>query len=140
MKQLAQTTQTTKATPQAIFDLWADVDNWAAYDHGIEWAKLDGDFKVGGTYKLKPKGGPKVSATIKVIEQNKHFVDVSHLPGAQLQFDHQINQSGNTTSLTLTMTISGPLSWLWARILGKNQQSDLESSTANLIAHAEGRS
>jgi hypothetical protein len=35
------------------------------------------------------------------------------------------------------MTLSGPLSRLWAKILVKNQQADLEKSTANLIAKAE---
>ena len=37
------------------------------------------------------------------------------------------------------MSISGPLSFLWAKILGKNQQADLEKSTAKLIAKAEGK-
>lgn len=138
MQILAQTTRQTKAKPEAIFALWADIDNWAAYDTGIEWSKLKDSFSAGGHYTLKPKGGPKVRATILVVELNKRFIDVSHLLGAELKFDHTITtQRSGTTTVGITMTISGPLGWIWKRILGKNQQSDLEQSTANLIAKAE---
>ncbi len=137
MKILAQTTQQTLATPEAIFKLWADVNHWADYDPGIEWAKLTDSFAVGGHYTLKPKGGPKVKATIVVVEPPKHFVDISHLLGAKLKFDHRLTQQADMNTVTVIMTISGPLSWVWAKLLGKNQQADLEQSTANLIAKAE---
>ncbi|MHB8181899.1 MAG: SRPBCC family protein [Acidithiobacillus ferrivorans] len=80
VKTLAQTTQQTKAKPEAIFNLWADVNNWADYDEGIEWAKLTDSFGAGGHYTIKPKGGPKVKATIFVVEPTKRFVDESHSP------------------------------------------------------------
>ena len=137
MKILAQTTQSTQATPEAIFKLWADVDHWADYDEGIEWAKLTDTFSAGGNYTLKPKGGPKVKANILMVEPNKRFIDVSHLVGAKLKFDHAITHQEGVTKVTVVMTIGGPLSWLWIKILGKNQQSDLEKSTANLLAKAE---
>ncbi|MGF7228557.1 MAG: SRPBCC family protein [Candidatus Saccharibacteria bacterium] len=138
MKTLAQTTQTTKATPEAIFALWANVDSWADYDQGIEWAKLTDTFTAGGHYTLKPKGGPKVSATILVADPGKRFIDVSTLPGAKLTFDHEIMQQDGATTVRVTMTIDGPMSFMWAKILGKNQQADLETSTAHLIEKAEG--
>lgn len=140
MKTIAHTTQTTTATPQAIFALWADINNWATYDDGIEWAKTTDPFAVGSHYTIKPKGGPKVKATIEIVETDKHFVDVSHLPGARLAFDHKLSQQAGVTTVDLTMSLSGPLTWLWTRILGKNQQADLEKSTAKLIATAEGKS
>lgn len=134
---LAQATQHTNAKPDAIFALWADIDHWTDFDDGIEWAKLIDTFTAGGHYALKPKGGPKVNATIEVVEPSRRFVDVSHLPGAKLRFDHTITEHAGTTRVSIVMTLSGPLSWFWAKILGKNQQADLEKSTTNLIAKAE---
>ncbi len=95
------------------------------------------NFVAGGHYTLKPKGGPKVKATILTVEPNTRFIDVSHLPGAKLKFDHSLTREGEVNLVTIVMSISGPLSFLWAKILGKNQQADLEQSTANLIAKAE---
>lgn len=137
MKILAQTAIQTKAKPETIFKLWADIGHWSDYDKGIEWAKLTDSFMAGGHYTIKPKGGPKVKATIMVVEPNKRFVDVSHLLGAKLKFDHTLVQQDGLTTVSIIMSLSGSLSWLWAKILGKNQQADLEESTANLVAKAE---
>lgn len=134
---LAKTCQTTLAKPADIFNLWADIDHWADYDAGIEWAKLTDTFAEGGHYTIKPKGGPKVRATILAVETNRHFVDVSHLFGAKLTFEHVLTQQNDQTMVSITMTLHGPLAWLWAKILGKNQQADLEKSTGNLIKKAE---
>lgn len=136
---LAKTSQTTKAAPEAVFALWADIDNWADHDDGIEWAKLTDAFATGGHYVIKPKGGPKTKATIQIVEPNKRFVDVSHLPGASLKFDHVLTQGRSGTAVDIVMTLSGPFAWLWAKILGKNQQADLDSSTAALIKKAEAK-
>lgn len=81
---LARTVQTTGAKPEAIFALWS------GFDDGIEWAELDDTFAAEAHYTLRPKGGPKVSATIEVVEPSRCFIDVSHLPGAKLRFDHAI--------------------------------------------------
>lgn len=134
---LAKTTQHTKASPKAIFALWADVDHWADYDDGIEWVKLTDKFKPGGHYVIKPKGGPKVKSDIVIAQPNKHFVDISRLMGAKLKFDHTLTQQSGATTVDIVMTVSGPLAWFWAKVLGKNQQADLEKSTAQLIAKAE---
>lgn len=134
---LAKTTQQTIASPKAIFALWADIDHWADYDDGIEWAKLTDEFKVGGHYTIKPKGGPKVKADIMVVQPNQRFVDISRLMGAKLKFDHMLTQHADVTVIDITMTVSGPLAWLWAKILGKDQQADLEKSTTQLITKAE---
>jgi len=139
MKTLANTLQQTTAEPRKIFALWEDINHWNEYDQGIEWAKLDGSFRAGENYTLKPKGGPKVRATILEVVSNQKFVDVSHLFGAKLMFNHTLTRENTMTNVAVTMTVSGPLGWLWARILGKNQQADIEQSTTNLIAKAESQ-
>ena len=136
---IATTHQYTTAQPQDIFELWRDVDHWAEYDHGIEWAKLIDTYTVGGRCIIKPKGDPVVRATFEIIEPNQRFVDTSRLFGARLTFDHRITQTNGNTSVIITQTIKGILAPLWVKILGKNQQGELEVSTANLIAKAEGK-
>jgi len=139
MKILAQTTQRTTAVPEAIFQLWVDIDHWADYDHGIEWAKRTDQFAEGSVYTVKPKGGPAVKATIVKIEPARRMVDVSQLLGATLQFDHLVTQEDGVTIVNIVISIEGWLGWFWAMVLGKNQQANLDDSTKNLIAKAEGR-
>ena len=134
---LATTTQQTVAKPQAIFALWQDIDHWADFDDGIEWAKLTDTATAGGHYVIKPKGGPKVKATIMTAEPNSRFVDLSQLFCAKLNFDHRLTKKNNITTVTITQTLDGIFTPIWAKILGKDQQADLEKSTAKLIAKAE---
>lgn len=102
---LAKTTQSTTAAPSTIFALWADINHWADHDQGIEWAKLEQAFAEGSRYTIKPKGGPKVNATIVTIVPDKKFVDVSHLLGAKLQFDHVLAKEGKATHVSVTITL-----------------------------------
>jgi hypothetical protein len=139
MTALARTTQTTRARPATVFALWADINHWADFDDGIEWAKTDEAFRAGSHYVIKPKGGPQVKSTILLVEPPTRFVDVAHLFGAQLKFDHAISEQDGITTVGVVMTISGPLSWFWTKLLGKNQQADLEKATANLLKIAEGQ-
>ena len=70
-------------------------------------------------------------------DPNSRFVDVSQLFGAKLTFDHRLTQKNNITTVTITQTLDGIFAPIWAKILGKDQQADLEKSTAKLIAKAE---
>jgi hypothetical protein len=140
MKVLAKTTQQTIADPEAIFQLWLDVNNWNKFDESVEWARLDEAFSPGNHFSLKPKGGPKVKATIVSVKHNREFTNTSQMPGAELKFIHTVIKKSGSTSVSVIISIDGPLSWLWSRILGKDQQSGLEKSVSNLIRLAEKKS
>ena len=51
---------TTEVTKEQIWKLTTDIDNWKNWDDTVEYSKLQGEFKVGECFILKPKGGPKV--------------------------------------------------------------------------------
>lgn len=119
------------APPAAFFERWRDVATWPEWNHDTEWVRLDGPFAAQATGVLKPKGGPKVKFVIEQLVENEEFVDVSKMPGARLRFAHliQVRDDGGS-ALRVTISITGPLAWLWRRILGpgfvKNAQPDLD--------------
>ena len=45
-----------QALSEAIWRLWADVDNWKEWDPGVKDSSIGGPFAEGTGYKLKPKG------------------------------------------------------------------------------------
>jgi hypothetical protein len=137
MKTIARSIQSTKASPTAIFQLWQDVNNWNIFDESVEWAHMTGEFKRGGVFRLKPKGGPKVNATIVSVENNREFTNTSKMPGAQLKFSHVVAQEDGVTAVSVVISITGPLEWFWAKILSRNQPMELEKSVTNLIHLAE---
>ncbi len=137
MKIIAAATAITTAKPGTVFRIWSDVEHWPLWDVEITWAKLNGPHAVGTTGALKPVNGPRTNFTVIEVIQNQSFTDVSHLPGAKLQFIHQLAQTGDMTQVTHTVSISGPLAWLWEKILGHNLRRGLQPAVQGLIKLAE---
>ena len=124
------------ASPSAIFDRWADVDTWPQWNADTEWVRLDGPFTQGGTGVLKPKGGPKVKFVIEKLTETE-FVDVSRLVGARLTFSHVVTPTSNGCGVDVAITMSGPLAWLWNRILGKGLAASVQPDLEALARAAE---
>lgn len=122
--------------PSAIFERWADVATWPQWNADTEWVRLDGDFTQGGTGVLKPKGGPKVKFVIEKLTDTE-FVDVSRLVGARLTFSHVVTPSADGCLVDIAITMSGPLAWLWNRILGKGLASSVQPDLDALARAAE---
>ena len=137
LKLIHKHTLTTTAPSQTIWELWTEVQNWTTWDNEIEWAKIDGAFIKGQTGKLKPKSGPTSKFQITTCIPNKQFTTVSKLPLAQLIFDHQLNSDDNKTIVMHQILITGPLAWLFYKILGSTLKQGLEHALPQLIKQAE---
>ena len=124
------------APPSAIFERWADVATWPQWNADTEWVRLDGAFTQGGTGVLKPKGGPKVKFVIEKLTDTE-FVDVSRLFGARLTFSHLVTPDPDGCAVDVAVTMSGPLAWLWSRILGNGLASSVQPDLEALARAAE---
>jgi hypothetical protein len=80
-----------------------------------------------------------VSFVIERLTPNTEFVDVSRLFGARLTFAHLVSEradSGSEVGVTVSMT--GPLGWLWKLILGKGLSASAQPDLDRL-AEVAGR-
>lgn len=131
---------TSAATPAAFFERWADMATWPEWNADTEWVRLDGPFATGSTGVLKPKGGPKTKFVISEASAER-FTDVSTLVGARLTFDHRIQSTdGGGSVVQVTVTLSGPMAFLWNQILGKGIKNSLQRDLEALKAAAEMKS
>lgn len=133
-----QHTIETDASPEAVWQVWVDVNNWPQWDEALEWCKLEGDFAKGSVYSLKPEGGPEVKATITECEPLKRFSDVTSLPLAKMSFSHEMVPLNGRYRLTHQVRIWGPLSFLFARVIGKKTVHEMPKAMENLIRLAKG--
>ena len=142
-KTIAEATITSAAAPADFFARWADMATWPEWNADTEWVRLDGPFVKGATGVLKPKGGPKTKFFISELTDTE-FTDVSKLVGARLTFRHvvsagSVGSAGSAgTKVTVTVSLGGPLAFLWNGILGKGiaatLQRDLEALAAAALA------
>lgn len=137
---LATATLPTTASTEALFAVWADMAAWPDWNSDTAWVRLDGPCRQGATGKLKPKGGPAVPFTVTCWEPGRRFTDVSRLVGARLEFDHVVEPAATGAGHTVTVQVSltGPLGALWRRILGADLVRSAPLDLAALVARAEG--
>jgi hypothetical protein len=125
--------------PAATSRLWkryADPPTWPEWDHETESVTLDGPFAAGTTGKLKPVGGPKTKFRILEVTERRSFTDASFLPLAKMYFSHTIDPAAGGASITHAVKVSGPLSPLFARVVGKRLAAELPQAMRRLGALA----
>ncbi|MQY28379.1 SRPBCC family protein [Nocardia aurantia] len=138
MTQIAEATAVSTAAPAAFFATWADMAAWPEWNADTEWVRLDGPFVAGATGTLKPAGGPKVSFVVATLTDTE-FVDVSRLPGARLTFAHRVEVTGAGTEVSVTISMTGPLRRLWAKVMGAGLAASVGRDLEALVRTAESR-
>lgn len=123
-------------TKEEVWQLWADINNWHLWHDDLDYCKLDDDFVVGNHFILKPKGGPKVKIDIVEIEKERKFVDCTRFPGAKMYDSHEVEETPEGLCIINTLTVTGPLKFLWIFLVAKNVAASVPKETAALVALA----
>jgi uncharacterized protein YndB with AHSA1/START domain len=127
----------TAAAPERVWALWSNVGGWPAWDEGVERASLDGPFASGVRGRLKPAGGPAVTFELTDVRAPERFADETRLPLARMRFEHTAVHEGDRTRVTHRVTISGPATPLFARVIGRGLARDLPRTVRTLAGMAE---
>ena len=134
---ITQHTLETTAVPGNIWALWADIPGYKEWDDGIEWAKLNGGFKVGTSGELKPSRGRPAVFTITEMVEGRSFSDLTTLPFARLRFHHSMEPTDMGTRLTHRIEVEGPFAWIWAQVLRSAFRANLPAAMRKLARLAE---
>src|SRR5437667_5465992 len=130
----AQYEMTTDVAPTALYRAITDVNNWSKWDTGLEYTRLEGDVKPGTAFVLKPKGGPKVRMMIDEVRPHV-LVDTAHLLGAKMRTTHEYVQQGNQTTIRLGIEVTGPLGFLWRKVVGEKQIKEAPAQLAAFVTY-----
>lgn len=127
------------ATPEQIYQCLVDHDTWTQWDAGLEWVRLDAAVAVGTTGVLRPDGGPDVKFYINALESNRRYCNISSLPLTKLLFDHIVEPHENGSKLTHRVEITGLLTPLFSRKVGREIHRDMPKTMAALAEFAQQR-
>lgn len=124
-----------------LWKTWVDVNKWSTWQDDIDYAVLVGEFREGNNFTLKPKGGPKVKIKLLKVLPQKQFIDLTTFPLAKMYGDHEFIALGeNEVEIRTTMSIEGPLAFLWNKLVMTDIVNKLESQTESLIKVTASRS
>lgn len=116
-----------------VFAIWADVNNWHRFNHGIKYARLDGEFVVGSGIVLGLLEGREVSLILTEVTIDKSFTDVTKFPLAKMYGIHDIVEKNGKITLTTTIKIDGVLSFLWKKLVAQKVADKMEDDLNSLI-------
>lgn len=137
---LSRSAVSQKITPAQVWAIWTDVNNWPTWDKGLEYCKLEGEFKQGATFSLKPMGAPmELKTTLIEVEPNSHFKDTTSLPLGTVEVTHKVEKTDDGVKVTHTIEaeifeekVPAFEGTLWAK-----WQTGLPNSVQNIVTLAE---
>lgn len=107
-------------SPELIWNILSDVDNWASWHDDLDYCKLEGDFKVGSHFMLKPKGMSAVKIMLVEMDEGKSFTDCTTFWGAKMFDTHKIEVKDGGIVISHETKVTGPLRWLWVKLVAQN--------------------
>jgi len=134
-------TETTTASPEAVWAVITDVDGWPSWNPGYAEAHLDGPVAVGTSGTIQLPTGMRRGFSLFEATPLSAFVIGGKVPGATQRFIHRIEPLANGGSrVTMAATLEGPLAPIFSRLFGKVLEGYYPTAVRQLVAAAEARS
>jgi uncharacterized protein YndB with AHSA1/START domain len=128
----------TRAQPERIWRLWADVAGWPAWNADIERIELIGPFAAGSTIVMTPIGEEPVELRIAEAREPELFVDEADLGEIVVRTTHRVQQIDSALArVTYRMEITGPSADTLGSQIGPEISGDFPQTLAALVARAE---
>ncbi|MEH0549015.1 polyketide cyclase [Streptomyces sp. B21-105] len=124
----------TVATPEAIWRLWADVDNWSAWNAEIEKIEISGPFAAGTEITMTPPGDDPIVLRIAEARPHELFVDEARFDDLLLRTVHRIDRiDPDRVRVVYRMEISGPGADEAGPHIGPGITADWPDTMASLV-------
>jgi hypothetical protein len=121
-----------------IWRIWTDVNNWPTWHGDLDYCKLEGDFEAGNHFMLKPKGVNPVKIVLTEINEGYNFTECTSFFGAKMYDTHAMEDTADGLKLTNKLVVSGPLKWLWIKLVAQNVADTVPEETERLVNLARG--
>jgi len=124
---------------EAIWRIWTDVNSWPTWHGDLDYCKLNGTFAVGNYFILKPKGLKPVKIMLTEINEGHNFTDCTSFFGAKMVDTHSMVETAEGLKLTNMLVVTGPLSWLWIKLVAQNVADTVPEEMEALVRLARGK-
>lgn len=128
----------TSATPNQIWQLWENVQQWKEWDEALEASGIKGPFQEGTKGFLKFKDGTSLPTLLTHVEPLKLFTQEATLFLAKVVMSHAIKQEEGYTRITFEVQVTGLLALFYALFLGRSIRNKVPKEMDALIKKAEG--
>lgn len=131
-----------EASRSALWALYSDVTTWPEWDKGIEWIRLDGEFREGTSGTIKPVGQDQLPFRLTKVTVESGFSDETEIPGAgvTIGFKHTLESVGERRCrITHHVSIFGPGAGALAPGIGPEMAKGIPETMQSLLRMAQER-
>lgn len=125
------------APRKVVFALYEDVASWPRWDSETAEVRLPEGLQPGATGWLKPRQGPKASIRVAEVLPGKSFTIEGRLPLCRMQFGHELQGDADRTTATHWVRFTGPLAFLFRRVIGAGIDKTLPDTLTGLKRASE---
>lgn len=125
--------------PSAVYAVYTEVEQWHEWDPDTRAARLDGPFAVGTMGVLTPAQGFAVKMRLTEVAPERGFTVECKAPLCVMRFEHELTPIDGGVVALHRVTFSGPLAWLFGRLVGARVRLGLPVTMQSLKRHAEQR-
>jgi len=116
-----QESDSTQTPASAIWARWINPNRWSDWDPRVASATAETDLEVGTQVRVKLRKGGTVRQHVVALEPGRLLVTEYALPGARVGHEHIVEQRGTGAEVTHRLYVAGPMSGLWALMLGRKK-------------------
>ena len=125
------------ASPEKIFNIYSQVNQWSIWDPDTNSAVLNGDFSANTVIDLQTQSGSRVKIKLLEVVKNHSFITESKLPLCVIQFEHTLKPLENQTIVTHKISFSGILGSVFSFLLASQMKKSLSQTLLALKKYAE---
>ncbi|MBN9886238.1 SRPBCC family protein [Salipiger abyssi] len=114
-----------------VFALYANPELWPIWDSETKAVGLP-ELRRGAAGWLEPREGPRAKIRVTEVLPNRSFTIEGQLPLCRMTFGHELTGNGQRTSATHWVAFSGPLAFLFRRLIGAGIDRTLPNTLAGL--------
>lgn len=135
-------TEESSASLDRLWERIATPAHWSEQSMNVAWAEIHGPFEVGTKLTMKPKGmrGPSRAFGLTLVEvtPQRSYTTRAKLPLGHLDLGHFLEPIDDSkVRLRFRVSITGPLTWMFARVIGRQMAKDMPEGMRNIIRFAE---
>ena len=121
--------------------VWSNLTNinqWPTWHGDLDYCQLQGAFEAGASFILKPKKMRPVTIRITEVNEGRSFTDCTTFFGAKMYDTHTLEETPTGLMLTNTMIVTGPLRWLWIKLVAQYVANTIPEEMDALIRLTKG--
>jgi len=111
--------RTTTASPERVWAVWSDPNNWSAWNSGIKDAHLDGVLRDGAVGTMTTDRGSTHTVTfLNVVAPKGYSLTMAGPPLTTMTFSCSIEPNGSGSTISQSVMLGGPLGFLFGAMMG----------------------